>query len=91
MCKIFIILSSLMSSIITFEQKIYLDQSQSRHVVYTEIGLDKLYNFSVNNSSELLIHLKDALPQYLSVKSLESRFKPLPKNSIETFKIQESF
>ena len=99
-----------MSSIITLERKIYLDQSQSRHVVYTEIGLDKLYNFSVNNSSgmsftydfyidlvwviifsELLIHLKDALPQYLSVKSLESRFKPLPKNSIETFKIQESF
>ena len=40
-----------MSSIITLEQKIYLDQSQSRHVVYTEIGLDELYNFSVNNSS----------------------------------------
>ena len=51
MFKIFIILSSFMSSIITLEQKIYIDQSQSRHVVYTEIGLDKLYNFSVNNSS----------------------------------------
>ena len=51
MFKIFIVLSSFMSSIITLEQKIYIDQNQSRHVVYTEIGLDKLYNFSVNNSS----------------------------------------